>query len=291
MDTSRRMNVGQAIAEGARVLADAGIESALADAERLLRHVLGWERARLFAEPAVLLSAAQEQAFAELIRSRATRVPLQHLVGSQAFWRQELRVSRHALVPRPETEILVEAALECLHGVAAPVLVDVGTGTGCIAIAIAAERADAHVHAIDVSAEALGLARENASACGVADRVSFHLGDLLAPLPPIGLGAHAILSNPPYIDASELADLAPEVRDHEPRVALVPPDGDRFSIYRRLVPEARERLQPGGFLLLEVGAGMAEAVGGLCGETGLAVAPARSDLQGIPRVVVARAPR
>lgn len=289
MDASRATTVSQAVAEGARALAAAGVATPALDAERLLRHVLGWERERLVAEPLASLALADAARFAELIRSRAARVPLQHLVGRQAFWRQELRVSRHALVPRPETEVLVEAALERLRDIRSPVVADVGTGSGCIAIAIASERRDARLHAIDVSREALALARENARACGIEDRVRFHEGDLLAPLRALALRPDVVLSNPPYVDASEVAALEPEVRDHEPRLALVPPDGDRFSVYRRLAPEARDLLRPGGWLLLEVGAGMAEAVARLCGEAGLVPGPQHADLQGIPRVVTARA--
>jgi release factor glutamine methyltransferase len=294
MDASRAQTVAQTVAqavtEGASTLATAGVASPAADAERLLRHALGWERARLLAEPAAPLSPATRARFERLLRSRAARIPLQHLVGTQAFWRQELRVSPQALIPRPETEILVEAALDRLRDVASPVVADVGTGTGCIAIAVAAERRDAALHAIDISPQALALARENAGACGVLERVSFHEGDLLAPLRRLGLRLDAVLGNPPYVDAGEVLSLEPEVRDHEPRVALVPPDGDRYSVYRRLIPEARDLLRPGGLLLLEVGAGMAEAVSRLCAEAGLAVSPAHVDLQGIPRVVEARAP-
>jgi release factor glutamine methyltransferase len=289
MQPPRETSVGQAAAEGARALSRAGVASPELDAETLLRHVLGWDRARFFADSTTPLAGDAQARFAELVRARAARAPLQHLVGTQAFWRQRFRVSRDALIPRPETEALVEAALERLRPLRDPELADVGTGTGCIAIAIAAERADVRLHAIDLAPAALALARANAEACGVLDRVSFHEGNLLSPLRGLGRRLDMVVSNPPYVDASELAALEPEVRDHEPRIALVPPDGDRFSIYRRLVPEALALLRPGGSLLLEVGAGMAEAVSRICADAGLIPEGSRPDLRGTPRVVAARA--
>src|SRR5262245_23147562 len=154
------MTVAQLLAQAARELRDAGIESAEWDAERLLRHVLGWDRAALVASPEATPVAERTAAFRRLVGQRAGRIPLQQLTGTQAFWKQELRVTPDVLIPRPETELVVEAALELLRDAARPVIVDVGTGSGCIALALAAELEDAELHATDVSEAALAVARD-----------------------------------------------------------------------------------------------------------------------------------
>ncbi len=225
--------------------------------------------------------------YRDLVRERARRRPLQHLTGIQAFWRHEFLVTSDVLIPRPETELLVEAGLELLRGLSGPVVVDVGTGSGCIALSLAAERPDAVVHAVDLSTAALVVARENARRLGLLDRVVFHEGDLLEPVPSLAGTVSLVVSNPPYVDAGEASSLAPEVRDHEPAGALFPP-GDRYSIYRRLAPAAAAALAPAGSLILEVGLGMADEVSRICESAGLAVGRVLPDLQGIPRVVVAR---
>jgi release factor glutamine methyltransferase len=225
--------------------------------------------------------------FFELTEERARRRPLQHLTGTQAFWRHEFLVTPDVLIPRPETELLVEAALEALRDVPGPTVVDVGTGSGCIALSLAAERPDAVVHAIDLSEAALAVARENARRLGIEERVSFHLGDLLGSVRSLSGQIHLVVSNPPYVDPSEAASLAPEVRDHEPALALFPP-GDRYSIYRRLAPAAAAALKRDGALMLEVGLGMAEEVRRICEASGLSVPQVKDDLQGIPRAIVAR---
>jgi release factor glutamine methyltransferase len=270
--------------EASEILRAAGIASADWDAERLLRHVTGWDRAALIASPVLGVSLVHERAFRRLVSQRARRIPLQHLVGTQAFWRHEFLVTKDVLIPRPETELLVEASLEALRGLTAPVLIDVGTGTGCIALSLAAEREDARVHATDISPAALAVARENARRLGLERRVAFHEADLLGPLArgPVDL----VVSNPPYVDEADRASLAPEVRDHEPALALFAADGG-LACYRRLVPAAADALRDGGRLLLEVGAGQAAAVKSLCNAAGLAVEQVLADLQSIPRVIAA----
>jgi release factor glutamine methyltransferase len=248
--------------------------------------VLGWDRARLLTDGDSVVPSAERERFRWLVGMRATRRPLQHLIGTQAFWRHEFLVTPDVLIPRPETEILVEAALQRLASVPKPRVADVGTGSGCIALSVAAEIPAAEVHAVDVSEAALVVARENAARLGLAARVQFHRGDLLAPVR--GLRFDAILSNPPYVDRATAGELAPEVRDHEPALALFPA-GDAYAIYRRLIPEAALCLVPGGLLLLEVGQGMADTVAGLCSSAGVEVESVLEDLQGIPRTVVARA--
>jgi release factor glutamine methyltransferase len=275
-----------ALAAGAARLGGAGIPEAQMDAELLLRHVLGWSRADLIARENDPLPASREASFLHLIAERAARRPLQHLIGTAHFWRHEFMVTPDVLVPRPETELLVELALARLRGRARPTVVDVGTGSGCIALSLAEERPDAIVHAVDLSAPALRVARENARRLGLESRVTLHEGDLLAPVAHLAHAVDLVVSNPPYVDSAELPLLPPEVRDHEPRGALLAPDAP-YGIYGRLLQQAAG-LAPGAELLLEVGRGMGERVGQLCREAGLILEGIHPDLAGISRVVHAR---
>jgi len=278
------MTVSSALRRAEQRLRKAGIQAAAADAEVIMRHVLRWDRARLVARAAETLPAADEQRFFALVQERAARRPLQHITGKQAFWRHEFLVTSDVLIPRPETEILVEAALESIRGRPAPVVVDVGTGSGCVALSIAAERPDAVVYAIDVSPAALAVARENTRRLGLEGRVEMRQGDLLAPVADLQGRVDLVASNPPYVDPGELPGLAPEVRDHEPRTALLAAEPP-YGIYRRITREACGVLRPGGHLLVEVGAGMAETVAQAFRKAGLAEVGSRPDLAGIPRVV------
>jgi release factor glutamine methyltransferase len=280
------MTVGEALREGARRLLAAGVEVAPEDASLLLRSVLAWDLAALLTFPERPLCPAEEATYLALVGERAKRKPVQHLVGSQAFWHHEFRVGPEVLIPRPETELLVEAALARLEGRESPVVADVGTGSGCIALSLALARQDLRVHAVDLSPGALQLARENARFLAVGDRVVFHEGDLLAPLASLG-PFDLVASNPPYVSEEEIETLAPEVRLFEPRLALVAP-GDRASVYRRLVPQAATVLREGGDLLLEVGAGMADEVVALLPPAGFQAEEVLKDLQGIPRTIAAR---
>jgi release factor glutamine methyltransferase len=281
------VTVAEALARGAARLGEAGVPEPALDAELLLRHVLGWQRATLIAGRDRPVPSASLERFEALIAERRKRRPLQHLTGTQAFWRQEFHVTPDVLIPRPETELLVETALALLRGLPAPVVVDVGTGSGCIALSIAAELPHAEVHATDVSAAALAVAADNACRLGLAERVCFHEGDLLEPVAEQAGRVDLIASNPPYVAEEERAALAPEVRDHEPPVALYPPL-DRYSVYRRLVPAAAHQLRPGGQLVLELGHGMAEEVARLCRGEGYSIVALERDLQGIPRVLAVR---
>jgi release factor glutamine methyltransferase len=283
------MTVAQLLAEGTRELRNHGVEAPEWDAERLLRHVLGWDRATIVASPGAPVSAEPERAFRSLVAERARRVPLQHLTGFQAFWKHEFKVTRDVLVPRPETELLVETALELARGTERPVIVDVGTGSGCIALSLASERPDAEVHATDISAPALEVARENARRLNLEGRVAFHLGQILEPVSGLEGRVDLVVSNPPYVDPAERATLAPEVRDHEPPLALFPPGG-ALSIYRRLVPAGFEWLRPGGFLVVEIAPTLAEAVEGLFAGAGFAEVRVASDLAGRARLVRGRRP-
>jgi release factor glutamine methyltransferase len=260
----------------------AGVPDPSRDAELLLRHVLGWDRARLLVSAREELAASHARRYRALWAQRATRRPLQHLTGTQAFWRHDFLVTPDVLIPRPETEHLVETALDWLRGRDEARIVDVGTGTGCIALSVAAERRDARVAAIDISPAALDVACANRTRLGVS--TALVLGDLLAPVAVSSLDL--VLSNPPYVEADELQGLEPEVRDHDPRLALVPPQGWR-ALYARLARESASCLRSGGALAVEVGAGQSDEVVALLAAAGLRHVRTVADLSGTPRVVLA----
>ncbi len=283
------MTTLEALAVASRRLAAAGIASSSLDAELLLRHVTGWDRATILARSEASVTATQEALFLALVDERARRRPLQHLTGTQAFWRHEFRVTPDVLIPRPETEILVEAAVDRLRGHEHPTVVDVGTGSGCVALSLASELPQATIHGTDISETALAVARNNADRLKLSGRVVWHQGDLLSPVLALSGEVHMVVSNPPYVDSTEASSLAPEVRDHEPALALFPP-GDAYSVYRRLIPDAAPLLAPRGWLLLEVGQGMSDSVAALCVDAGLEIEVVIADLQSIPRVVVASRP-
>ena len=283
------MTVSEALRLAEQRLREAGVPEPALDAERLLRHTLAWDRAAVITRGAVELPAGDEERFLMLVDQRAARRPLQHITGTQAFWRHDFLVTPDVLIPRPETEVLVEAALELMRGRDAPIVVDVGTGSGCVALSIAAERPDAVVHAVDISAAALAVAGENARRLGLRDRVEMHHGDLLEPVARLRERVDLVVSNPPYVDPGEIPTLSPEVRGHEPPGALLASDPP-YGIYRRLAAESCHMLRPGGHLLVEVGAGMAEAVAQVLRSAGLAGTETRPDLAGIARVVLGRRP-
>lgn len=279
------MTAAALVAEAARVLAAAGVDAPEWDAERLLRHVLGWDRAALLANPGHVVPGPEAERFGALVQRRASREPLQYILGTQAFWKHDFLVTPAVLIPRPETELLVEVALDLVRDAEAPLIVDVGTGSGCIALSIAAEREDAEVHATDVSGPALHVARRNARRLGLEGRVTFHEGQLLEPVG--GLEVQLVVSNPPYVDPSERDSLAPEVRDHEPHLALFPP-GDALAVYRRLVPAAARALRRGGALAVEISPALSEGVTALFRDAGFLEPSVHGDLAGRPRVVRAR---
>lgn len=244
------------------------------DAELLLAHALGVDRGEFHRAPEREVPPGAEAAFRALAARRARAEPVAYLLGTKGFRWLDLAVDARVLVPRPETEGLVEAAVELLPRGAR--VVDVGTGSGAIALALASERSDLAVVATDVSADALAVARGNAERLGLA--VAFASGDLLEGVEgPID----AVVANPPYVADDEI--LPPDVADWEPLLALrAGPDG--LDVIRRLVPAAADRAP---FLALEVGRGQAPAVAALCRDAGLSRVAVRSDLAGIPRVVVA----
>jgi release factor glutamine methyltransferase len=281
------MTAAALLSEAARALAAAGVEAPDWDAERLLRHVLGWDRASLLANPDRVVPESEAQRFRALVRRRASREPLQYLLGTQAFWKHEFLVTPAVLIPRPETELLVETSLELLRGVERPLVVDVGTGSGCIALSLAFERPHAEVHATDISEPALSVARGNARRLGLEGRVAFHQGDLLEPVAHLAGRIDLVVSNPPYVSPADRDSLAPEVRDHEPELALSA-SSSGMSAYQRLLPVAATLLKPAGSIALELGSGQAAEVSALATRSGLTVTRLLRDLQGIERALVAR---
>jgi release factor glutamine methyltransferase len=263
-----------------------GLDTPRLDAELLLCSALGCDRLRLYLDFEKPVGGAERDRFRELVRRRAReRVPVALLTGVREFWSLPLRVTPRVLVPRPETETLVQAALErCPEPEAELTVLDVGTGSGAVALALARERPKARVTATDLSPEALEVARENAGRLGLADRIRFRAGDLLAQV--AGERFDLVVSNPPYLTAAEAA-AAPELA-HEPREALVAGPGG-LEVLLRLVAEAPGSLAPGGWLALETAPGQAETVRAACAARGLAEAAVVRDLAGRPRVVAARA--
>jgi release factor glutamine methyltransferase len=245
--------MGDALADAAARLAAAGVPEPRADAEVLLAHVLGTSRAALLAGIARPLPPEVENTFATLVARRSRREPVQHLVGEWEFWSLPLVVDRRVLVPRPETELLVETALRVAP--AAGHILDVGTGSGAIAAALACERPAAAVWASDVDADALAVARVNLARH--APRVGLVRGDGLAPFRPAAFDL--VVANPPYVADADLPNLAPEVRDHEPRVALAA-GSEGLDALLALVTAAPRVLLPGGWLVLEMGLGQAPRV-------------------------------
>ena len=285
------MTIAQALDQAARKLAEAGVEEAREEARLLLRHALGVSSADLYLRLPGPLAEATERAYTALLERRARREPLAYILGSASFYGLDLRVDRRVLIPRPETELIVDAALDCIHGSAQDGLLvaDIGAGSGCLAIALAVNAPQLRrVYAVDTSEDALVLARQNAQRHAVDERITFLSGDLLDPLPePVDI----IVANLPYIPAPDIEGLMPEVRDHEPRAALAGgPDG--LDLVRRLLKGAPERVKDGGALFLEIGRGQAEAAL----EAAHAAFPqARAgvlpDLAGIPRVLYILLPR
>jgi len=306
-----------ALARASRRLEAAGIEDPRLEARILMERCLGLSRVELYREPDRPLSPAELAAYESLVARRAGREPLAYVVGHREFFGLDFLVDRRVLVPRPETELLVEEALRVLGELPlqrdrpplppraggaeqglrgergarslpspAPVLADVGTGSGAIAVSLAVHRPDALVYAADVSAEALEVAAENARRHGVAGRVVPLLGDLLAPLPE---RVDLIAANLPYVSAADLARAQPEVA-REPRLAL---DGgaDGLAVYRRLLAQAPGCLRPGGALLFEIGAGQGSAAVEMAAQAfpGAAVRLLR-DHAGLDRVVVVEVP-
>ena len=281
----------QSVASARQRLRSAGVppDEADLDARFLAEHVLGWSTERFLTDAHGPATPSFSSRYVALVDRRARREPVAYIVGHQEFWGLQFDVSPAVLIPRPETELVVEAALALLNTPAPPIrnpeIADVCTGTGCVAVALARERSDARITATDISDAALEVAHRNAVRHQVADRIAFVRADLLAAV----VGPFDIIAaNPPYVSERDQPTLQPEVRDFEPPLALFAgPDG--LDVVRRLVPEAARRLRDGGALVFEFGFGQSHAVEELISGThGLRMVELRPDLQGIPRVAVAR---
>jgi len=274
-------------AEGARRLEAAGVprDEARRDAAVLARSVLGWDTARWLADAHRPASPEFDAAFATAIGRRAAREPLAYILGEREFYGRPFHVSRSVLIPRPETELVVERALALKEpGQRTPTIVDVGTGSGCLAVTIALEWPRARVIATDVSHAALGVAAANAKRHGVTDQIDLREASLAAGLRD---QADVVVANPPYVAEGDRVSLAAEVRDYEPEAALFGgPDG--FAVIRELAPAAGDALRSGGWLVMEIGAGQRHAACEIVRSAGFATVEVHDDLAGIPRVVVAR---
>ena len=274
------MTVREALEEAGRELRSAGVPTPHVDAELLLAHALGLPRGELFADPGRVLAPGEERAFRGYVQRRAAREPAAYLIGEWGFRRLTLAVDPRVLVPRPETELVVERALVHLEGLALPLVLDVGTGSGAIALAVAQECPAARVVATDISAGALAVAAENRRRAGLEDRVELVLGHLVAGLRgPFDV----VASNPPYVPPEELETVEPEVRLYEPYEAVVG-TGQTDAIARR----AAEILRPGGWLVLESFDARAHDVAAELRALGYTEVEVVKDLAGRDRVVEGR---
>jgi release factor glutamine methyltransferase len=280
-----------ALSEGSRFLCDRHIDCARLDAEVLLRHVLEMEAADFYLAIDAPLDRLAEERFWELLGRRGRREPLAYITGKREFWSLDFAVTPDVLIPRPETELLVEIALQqasrC-RGKAPLKILEIGTGSGAIAVCLAKELPEAQITALDISAAALDVARGNGRRHDVAARIAFMQRDLFPPRGGQEDRFDLIIANPPYVRHGDLTQLAPEIRDWEPMIAL---DGgaDGLNLYRRIVAAARDHLAAGGFIGLEIGADMAGAVAGLLSAAGrYEPAAVHQDYAGKNRVIAAR---
>lgn len=281
------MRVFEALATACEELTRHSVVNPRVDAEILLARSLGTTRSALLAHYRDAVDESSRQVFFAGVRERSRGKPLQYILGQQEFRGLLFEVSPAVFIPRPETEFVVEAALDRLEDGRLN-LADVGTGSGCLAVSLAVALPGARLWATDLSGEALEMARRNAARHGVGNKITFLQGNLLKPLASrLSEGQlDAVVSNPPYVDPKELSGLQKEVRDWEPRLALVGEEGAP-SLYARLESQARAWLRPGGLLIVEIGYRMREAVCGLLGG-GWELLGVTEDLNGIPRVISAR---
>jgi release factor glutamine methyltransferase len=300
------MQLKQALASAVERLEAEDVGSPRMNAEVLLMFVLGADRAYLYAHPERKLTSEEEARYDDVLAQRATGMPSQYITGHQEFWGLDFVVSPLVLIPRPETEHLVEAVLELARGIPRPKIVDVGTGSGCVALALAHELKDAEVYAVDLSADALEIARANAVRLQLEERVQVLQCDVLRPVPSQNLafiptedsspsgGIRAsdfrdfdfVVSNPPYVGLGEADKVQRSVFEFEPRMAVFAGENG-LDVIHPLVEQAHLALKAGGWLVLEIGYSMRDAVVNLLSPKDWEDVRVVPDLQGIPRVVAA----
>ena len=285
------MTVLEVIQRSTEFLSKKGVESSRLQTELLLAHVLGLPRMQLYLNFERELSTAELARVRELVKRRGQREPLQLIVGSTSFCGLEIAINRHTLIPRPETELLAEHGWSFLNSISTSephplAALDFGTGSGCLAIALAVKCPAAEVWAVDISAEALALAGQNAARHDVSERVRFIQGDGFTTLPST-IQFHLLIANPPYVPTAEIDRLEPEVRNHDPRQAL---DGglDGLDFFRRLASEGAARLKPAGRIMLEFGDGQASVVRQLFEAEKWIVEQIVDDYTQRPRILIAR---
>jgi release factor glutamine methyltransferase len=279
------VSIAEILREASQALDHAGVADARREASSLLAHVMQKDRTFLISHAEDALDESVVRDFAAAIDRRASGEPAQYITGVQDFYGRSFRVTPSVLIPRPETELLVEAALAVMNENA--MVCDVGTGSGCIAVTLLCERADARAVAVDISEAALEVARENAQAQSVQDRLQLVVSDCFSQLNVTTQEFDLIVSNPPYVSAKALPGLQREVRDHEPIVALSP-GSDGLSVIRRLLSDAPTFIRGKGHLIMEIGFDQGEAVSELVNPSIWTLNNILPDLQGIPRIVVLR---
>ncbi|MGH7231163.1 MAG: peptide chain release factor N(5)-glutamine methyltransferase [Nitrospiraceae bacterium] len=283
----RPETMSRLIREGVRLLSDAGVENAENEAAWLVEFTFGASRLELHVDAQRVVSSSDRLRAMALLQRRAAREPLQYILGTQEFCGLDVEVGPQVLIPRPETELLVEEVVRRFAAHSSPLIADVGTGSGCIAVALAKHLPHARLYAVDLSEPALELAQRNAMRHAVHDRMTFLQGNFLEPLERLGLRGRlaAVVSNPPYIPDGDFPALPPEVRDYEPGLALSGgPDG--LTTYRTLLYDALEYVAPGGVVILEMGHGQAEHVRRIALEqNGYGAIRVLRDHAGIERVI------
>jgi release factor glutamine methyltransferase len=288
------MTIAEAIAEGARLLDRAGVAEARRAAGLLMEHLLQADRAQLHVRSPEYIDDTLLGSYMRLVERRAAGEPLQYITGRQEFYGLDFEVNSAVLIPRPETEFLVEQAIALARDWHAssregPVIVDVGTGSGCIAVALAVSIPRAKILAIDISPSALDVARSNALRHDAASRIEFLQGDMLSPLAGRGLdrAVDLLASNPPYVPARNPHLLQREVRDWEPHEALFGGE-EGTDFYRRLMGDGKRYVKPGGSLVCEIGYSQLEAIREMIDSSSWQLTAVTSDLQGIPRTLTMR---
>jgi release factor glutamine methyltransferase len=286
MSGEESLRISDLIREGARVLARAGVPEARREAMSLVEYVTARDRTFLITHPETALAPSDVRQLRALFEERAAGRPLQYITGRQEFYGLDFEVTPDVLIPRPETELLVETALEILDGASkTPLVCDVGTGSGCIPVTLLHERVNARAVGLDISTRALRVAERNAERHGVRQRLTLIASDCFSALSESCARFTMIVSNPPYVAEDTLTGLQREVRDYEPRVALTP-GGDGLSVIRRLILDAPRFLEDGGHLLMEIGFDQHQVVSQLIDPHVWQLLDIRKDLQGIPRIVV-----